>query len=259
MPRCRRGLVIFHHDPISNFDVRYVRFPLHSRLQKGQILCRPSTPKWLMALMYSFQRVRIQVRSSGISTFGTTRRCWPIRKWPGVKLSNSNGDNAIGVKGLEFSTASIRHSMVSIFLNVKLWFSIVHVFSVLNGRTAASQRPPKWGAPGGLKCQVHKVWEDMMWWFAGSLMTLDKYFEAPLKLVPQSEYTSDGSPRRGQRLLERLQWIVSSLSPSGQTWSPYKRIWLHIFCTARTCVIGIRSWVVDRHNRLPLLRTDEKP
>lgn len=60
-----------------------------------------------------------------------------------------------GVNGLEFKTDSIRQTTVASSSKVKVWTPTVRTNNFFIDFTAASQRPPKCGALGGLKCQLH--------------------------------------------------------------------------------------------------------
>lgn len=70
-----------------------------------------------------------------------------------------------------------------------------HIKSLLTERTAASQIPQKWGAPGGLKTQLQIEWAYVIFLLLGWLTTLYNCFEAPRNLLPQSEKIVTTRPR----------------------------------------------------------------
>ena len=125
----------------------------------------------------------------------------PMRKWPGVRAQMSLGFSLIGLRGLELRHASILESIVVNSSKVKNWAWVIFFKWDLTLFTPASQSPPIWGAPGGLKCQsilwkafwermFARIWGKRFSWF------FRKMLAAPTNAVPLSENRADGVPRR---------------------------------------------------------------
>jgi len=131
----------------------------------------------------------------------------PIRKWPAVmNFPVSASSVEMGTRGLEFSTPSASTSRVYNSSQVIGWGVTIFLSAVFMARTAASHRPPKCGAWGGM-C-VHL----MLWVFVNVSMDCLCFTDpqrawiswissrAPTKLVPLSERISCGHPRREMNL-----------------------------------------------------------
>uniref|UniRef100_A0A8D8JI75 (northern house mosquito) hypothetical protein n=1 Tax=Culex pipiens TaxID=7175 RepID=A0A8D8JI75_CULPI len=127
------------------------------------------------------------------STSGTACSDDCTRKCAGVNGSRSLGSSDIGVSGLELRQPSTWTSNVLRSSAVTGVSPIVFNNSFFVDLTAASQRPPKCGALGGLKCHLIP-------WFEHSLETMSRclrslssnrssaiLLRAPTKFVPLSE------------------------------------------------------------------------
>lgn len=77
----------------------------------------------------------------------------PIRKCPGLRYVKSFGSALSCMSGREFKIASISQSTVVIFSKVKWALPMIRAMWYLTDFTAASHKPPKWGALGGMKHQ----------------------------------------------------------------------------------------------------------
>uniref|UniRef100_A0A8D7ZXE7 (northern house mosquito) hypothetical protein n=1 Tax=Culex pipiens TaxID=7175 RepID=A0A8D7ZXE7_CULPI len=91
--------------------------------------------------------------------------------------------------------------------------------------TAASQSPPKWGAPGGIKCQFIPSWEHSCWMCSWCFACLRlcrrslRSFFAPTKFVPLSEYMSAGFPRRATNRRSAWRNLAVDRSETSSKWT----------------------------------------
>ena len=77
--------------------------------------------------------------------------CSPVRNIKGVKTPKSFGSSEAGTKGREFMIASISQHSVAKSSKVNRALPTTFLMWDLAHLTAASQRPPKLGEPGGMK------------------------------------------------------------------------------------------------------------
>lgn len=161
MFRCvggRWGVSMVTRSPSSMFEVDLNHF---DRLWSVD---RYSTVKRYQNDWYNCQRVRRFIVMFVISFSGRAHNCCPIKKWPGVSAQRSFGSPDNGVKGLEFNIPSIRIIKVWNSSPVNICWPITFLRWDFVLFMAASHRPPKCGAAGGLKCQVHGILDVTKFW-----------------------------------------------------------------------------------------------
>ena len=104
----------------------------------------------------------------------------------------------------------IRHKMVASSINVRVCSPIMRYRWYFIDLIALSQRPPKWGAPGGLKCHYVPTSTSLVWTFSNHSKApwniCRKTDSAPMKLVPWSLCRCTHWPRRAINLWEAL-WM----------------------------------------------------
>uniref|UniRef100_A0A8D8FLH0 (northern house mosquito) hypothetical protein n=1 Tax=Culex pipiens TaxID=7175 RepID=A0A8D8FLH0_CULPI len=126
---------------------------------------------------------------------GSGRACIdvPIRKWAGVRAARSFGSSLSGRSGREFMWDSICVSTVHMSSNDNLDGPSCRNRCFLATFTADSHNPPKWGAFGGVRCQVIPSAVQNSWIFSCSASWLSivysraSSFLAPSKFLPLSE------------------------------------------------------------------------
>lgn len=134
----------------------------------------------------------------------------------------SFGSFDIGEMGLELSIASISTTSVSSSSYVRDAFAMLLTRRCFADLTAASQRPPKCGALGGMKLNwmplalhvfVMASWALGEWMIVANSGSL---FFAPTKLVALSQYNFWQCPRRPMNLLRAPMnaSVVRSLTSS---------------------------------------------
>jgi len=95
-----------------------------------------------------------------------------VRKWLAVKTLKSDGSELEAPRGRELRVASMRVRSVFSSSYLSHWSPSVRYKNGLTDLTPASHSPPKWGAEGGLKCQLilwfikyvwHLSWYSLEW------------------------------------------------------------------------------------------------
>lgn len=120
-----------------------------------------------------------------ILTLGTTRKGWPIKKWPGVRQSTSR-ESGRGGSGCELRMDSTWQKIVPYSSRVKVCSPIIRTINLFTERTIASHKLSKCGALGWFKCHVHGTFAVKRSSASDMLSKPLSFLTAPTKLVPQS-------------------------------------------------------------------------
>ena len=122
---------------------------------------------WRNFWMYCHRDNRLSAVSTKLGS-GMAFISLKIKKCAGVNALRSFGSFGIGVKGREFKIASNWANNVQSSSNDRVVVPIVRRKWYLTLLTAASHRPPRWGAYAGLKCHcicLGKISSLMEFWF----------------------------------------------------------------------------------------------
>lgn len=134
--------------------------------------------------------VTVWTLSSRNEVSGTALSAEPIKKCPGINAVRSAGSSDSALKGLEFRQSSICVSSVAISSYANVAFPMILLKWCFVALTAASYRPPKCGADGGLKRHLTLLSASsrpMMWLsLLCAANILRSSASAPTKFVPQS-------------------------------------------------------------------------
>jgi len=127
-----------------------------------------------------------------------------MRKCPGVRAVRSEGSGDMAQRGLELRQASTWANTVWNSSKTNLISPTTLRRWNLADFTAASHKPPWWGAEGGLKHHwvPRSKWNSTNWDLNCSSINPSS-LSAPTKLVPQSLYKWLGTPRLALNLLKQ--------------------------------------------------------
>lgn len=135
--------------PTRAFLVGWCHFANCLRIARYSVdyLCQ----KWRTRVWHKCHWRRREMERYEKERSGRDSRGRPIKKCPGVNASIPSSSQGKGAKGLLLRHASTWVRMVVNSSKVNLVLAITHLKWVFILLTAASQRPPKWGAHSGIK------------------------------------------------------------------------------------------------------------